>query len=137
MIKELIEVGCLNNNILEPNSIAILEYLKSKDKSLAILTSGFRKTQIERIILSGLYDYFDDIYTGEEVIKPLPLSYKLASGSYPVEECIMIGNNLEKDVYGPSYMGMKSIYYNKDNNDNFDKKKILSINDLKELKERY
>lgn len=115
--------------------IETLDYLHYKDKSLGILTNWFLEAQINRLRKSNLFNYFDGIYGGEIASKPNPLSYKIACGKYSIDECIMIGDSLENDVYGAMNIGMDSIYYNPKNNNNFDKNKVKSIGRMSKIRE--
>ena len=113
-----------------------LEYLKSKDKSLVVLTNWFLEPQISRLKSSELLSYFDFVYGGEQGIKPSPLIYKLACGEYDVDSSIMIGDSLDFDVYGPRAVGMESIFYNPRCKE-YDKEKVKSIGSMKKIKEMF
>lgn len=115
---------------------SMLEYLKSKDKSLVVLTNWFKYTQEERLKNAGIFEYFDEIYAGDLNLKPNKESYLNACGNYHVNECIMIGDTIEKDVIGPNKFGIDSIYYNPENKE-YDKSKILSINSFDKIKEMF
>lgn len=115
--------------------VETLENLKHRDKSLAIITRWFLKPQLIRLEKSGLKSYFDDFYGGDSFIKPACQSYINACGRYPLEECVMIGDSLEADVYGAMNIGMDAIYYNPKNNNNFDKNKVKSIGRMSKIRE--
>jgi Predicted hydrolase (HAD superfamily) len=51
-----------------------LKYLKNKYE-LVILTNWFESVQIERMKNAGLYEYFDEIYAGDDIMKPNKESY--------------------------------------------------------------
>ncbi|MBE6158097.1 MAG: HAD family hydrolase [Firmicutes bacterium] len=109
----------------------VLDYLKSKGKSIALLTNWFSKTQIERLRKAGIYEYFDDICCGETFIKPYYKSYINACGNYDIKDSIMIGDNLDKDVLAPRNIGMASIHYN--NKEKVDDSTIKSLRKIKEM----
>lgn len=113
-----------------------LEYLKSKDKSLVVLTNWFLEPQISRLISSNLLPYFDFVYGGEQGIKPSPLIYKISCGEYDIDSSIMIGDSLDFDVYGPQAIGMDSIFYNPRCKE-YDKEKVKSIGSMKKIKEMF
>lgn len=136
MIKDWIVINCNPGDILLPETISMLEYLKSKNYSLAVLTNWFLKTQKMRLKNAGILKYFDDIYAGESFIKPSEESYLNACGEYNKSECIVIGDNLKNDVYEPNRYGIDSIYYNP-NNKNYDKTKVLSIDSFERIKEMF
>ena len=123
----------MDDKLLEETK-SMLEYLKSKDKSLAVLTNWFKDEQESRLKNAGIFEFFDDVYTGDTFLKPNKESYITACGNYHVNECIMIGDTIEKDVIGPNKFGIDSIYYNPENKE-YDKSKILSINSFDKIKE--
>ncbi len=114
-----------------------LEHLKSQDRSLVVLTNWFLDPQKERLVKAELAEYFDDVFGGEMGIKPSKKSYLNACGSIPVEDCAMIGDSLEMDVYGAYRVGIDAVYYNPTNKDGFDKTKVKSIGSMKQLKEMF
>lgn len=137
IIEGWIDINSNMDDVINDGVIEILEYLKSKDKSLVVLSNWFLKTQKQILKNAGLLKYFDEIYAGDSALKPNKESYISACGSYSFEECVIIGDTLQKDVYAPSMMGIDAIYYNPNNNDFDGGDKILSIKNMKEIKERY
>ena len=117
--------------------VETLNDLKHRNKSLAIITNWFLKPQVIRLEKSNLKDYFDDFYGGDSFIKPNRQGYINACGRYPIDECVMIGDSLEADIYGAMEVGIDSIYYNPNNKNDFDKSKIKSIKNMKELRRFY
>lgn len=114
-----------------------LEELKHRDKSLAIITRWFLEPQVIRLEKSGLKEYFDDFYGGDSFIKPDRQGYMDACGKYPIDECVIIGDSLEADVYGAMDIGLDAVYYNPKNNQDFDKDKVKSIGNMKDIKKLY
>ncbi len=99
--------------VLEDGVEETLEYLKGKKKSLGILTNGYRDCQIKRLQKAGIYEYFDDIYAGDFVLKPQKVAYKKATESYLPEECIFIGDSIENDYIAPREYGYDAVLYDK------------------------
>lgn len=130
VIDDWIEVISSIPDTMEDGVIETLEYFKTKDCSLAVLTNWYGKSQIPRLKKAGIIDYFDNIYTGDFVLKPHKKSYVLAQDKFNVEDCLFIGDNLDKDYIGPRANGFDSIIYDK--NDNYHKslKKIKRINEI-------
>lgn len=116
--------------------VETLDYLKSKDKSLVVLTNWFLEPQISRLKSSELLSYFDFVYGGELGIKPSPEVYKNACGEFDIDSSVMVGDSLDFDVYGPSEIGMDSIFYNPKNKE-YDKAKVKSIGSMKKIKEMF
>ena len=136
IIEGWIKINADINDILLSETTDMLKYLKSKNKSLVVLTNWFRYTQVTRLKNAGIIEYFDDIYTGDTVLKPYKESYMNACGQYSPSECLMIGDTIDKDVLGPNKYGIDSIYYNPEGKE-YDKKKIISIDNFNEIKKLY
>lgn len=132
-IKGWLEVGAYTDDTFDSELIETLEYLKSKDMKLAVLTNWFRKPQEQRLKNSNLFEYFDEIYTGEEFLKPHLDSYLNALGDTPKAECVFIGDNLDNDYIGPKIVGSKSILYDREG---IYHDSIIKIKTMGELKRR-
>lgn len=130
IIDEWIDVMHNGPDKIEDGVIQTLEYLKRKDSSLAVLTNWYSGTQIPRLRRAGILHYFDNIYTGEFVLKPHKKAYLWAKDDFDIEECLFIGDNLDKDYIGPRRYGFDSIIYDK--NDKYGKvlKKVKRIDEL-------
>ena len=111
-----------------------LEYLKNKYE-LVVLTNWFTSSQSERLKLAGLYDYFIEIIGTDKILnKPNKEAFIGACGNRKIQECIMIGDNLIKDIEGASNIGMETILCDyKNNNKIYSKRKINKITELKEM----
>ena len=100
---------------LQPDSFAILLYLKSK---------GFK--QWEKLIRLGLYPFFDEIVTSESVgvEKPDAKIYQIAMDRLNVTKgtSIMVGNNFDVDIMGAYNAGMQSMIINSKLTDEQNKK---------------
>ncbi len=126
--EEVINGWVINNgeNIQDEvadGTLELLKFLKENGKEIVILTSGFGETQISRLKRMGLYDYIDEIVSGEYAMKPDLESFELAIGDTKKEDCIMIGNSITSDKIGAEYAGID--YYIVDKNH--------SIRDLLEM----
>ena len=117
----------------EEDVFEVLDYLKTKGNSLVCLTNWFEKTQRNRLMRSGIIDYLDDLYTGDVLLKPHKEAYYQAMGDYPVEECVFIGDNVEKDYIGPRCLGMESILYDKENKHSDSLVKIKRLNKIMDI----
>ena len=131
-----VKVNATMNDKLLDETKSMLEYLKDKKKSLVVLTNWFKYTQEERLRNAGILEFFDVVYAGDLNLKPNKESYLNACGNFCIDECIMIGDTIEKDVIGPNKFGIDSIYYNPENKE-YDKSKILSINSFDKIKEMF
>ena len=121
-------------SVIEDGVVDILDYLKSKDYSLAVLTNWFGVAQRKRLERAGLLEYFDDIYTGDMVLKPHKDSYLCAKDRFSIDECVLVGDNLLKDYIAPRSVGMHSIIYDKKD---IQHKTVTKIKKMNEIKEKY
>ena len=113
--------------------IEVLEYL-SKKYELVVLTNWFMEPQKERLKNASILKYFKEVIGGENSMKPYKESFMNACGNLNPSECIMIGDNYDKDIVGADNAGLNVIYYNyknKENKNNF--KEIKNISELKEM----
>ena len=98
-------------NETDKNLIDVLEYLKEKYE-LVILTDWFLEEQQIRLEKMNIWKYFSNIYTSEnKKRKPFKEAFEQAIGKNKPEECIMIGDNIERDVQGAINAGLEAIYY--------------------------
>jgi putative hydrolase of the HAD superfamily len=105
-----------NKKNLFPYTIEILEYLKSKEYKMHLITNGFESVQFKKIKNSNLADYFIEVITSEasNSLKPQKeiFEYALKSANAKVENSIMIGDNESADIQGAINAGMDSVFVN-------------------------
>ena len=118
---------------LENHVEDVLKYLKSQGYSLAVLTNWFCDTQKPRLERAGIIDYFDDVITGDYVLKPHEEAYEMARGNYSFSECVFIGDNVSKDYLEPVKYGMDAILYDKFDKHDKGYVKIKSMNEIKNI----
>lgn len=101
---------------LFPETLETLDYLLQKDYELHLITNGFKITQHQKIINSGLHKYFKEVITSEcsNSMKPKReiFDFALHKTKASLKESIMIGDNLNADIKGANEVGMDSIYVN-------------------------
>ena len=111
---------------LQPDSFAILLYLKSKGYKVGLITNGKEFKQWEKLIRLGLYPFFDEIVTSESVgvEKPDAKIYQIAMDRLNVTKgtSIMVGNNFDVDIMGAYNAGMQSMIINSKLTDEQNKK---------------
>ena len=129
MDKWLYYLGKCAPKELEKQEIETLEYLNKKYE-LVILTNWFRSSQIERLKRAEIYQYFKEIFDGEEIIKPAKESFQKAMGDKNEEQCIMIGDDIDTDIKGATGVGIKAILIGKKDKEI----NCLKISRLDELK---
>lgn len=87
------------NNICEEEGVAVmpgvlklLDYLKDRESKMAVATSSYKKYAIERLIKTGLIDYFSFVIAGDEIEhpKPAPDIYLKAASNFGIapEDCM-------------------------------------------------
>lgn len=104
----------------------VLKYLSEKYE-LVVLTNWFYKLQAGKLKKLDLFKYFTEIFTVDNLGKKPEIEvYKKACGSHLLNECTIIGDNLQWDVLIPRKIGMNSIYFG-------NSKEIDSITDLTQL----
>jgi len=119
-----------------PNSHSCLEYLKSRDYQLHIITNGFNEVQGRKLENSKLDSYFTEVITSEDAGANKPhaqiFEFALNQTGAKSNECIMIGDDLNTDIKGARNMGMDSIYFNP-KKANHKEETTYEIENLKEL----
>ena len=103
--------------------------LLRKEYDLVVLTNYFRSTQIGRLRCLDLLSYFTQVYGGESFIKPDKRMFLDAVGPYHKEECIMVGDNINKDYYGAINAGIDAVLIDPENKYTH----VNKINNIKEL----
>ncbi len=117
--------------LINENTERVLKYLSSKYEVVA-LSNWYYDTQVNRLKISGIYKYFTEVFTLDNAgAKPEKKTYEKACYPHSYEECIIIGDNIEHDIIEPNKLGMKTIYFNEDNNTEF--KTIKSIEELERI----
>ena len=105
-----------NKKNLFPYTIEILEYLKSKQYKMHLITNGFESVQFKKIENSNLAPYCSEVITSEasNSLKPQVaiFEYALAKSNASLESSIMIGDNESADIQGAINVGMDSIFVN-------------------------
>ncbi|MEI3394772.1 MAG: HAD family hydrolase [Clostridia bacterium] len=113
-----------------------LMYLKNKYE-MVILTDWFAKEQINRLEILGINKYFSQVYSAEKTNrKPFKEAFVNAIADKKPEECIMIGDSLERDINGAINAGLRAVYYNPNEIPNYEGKNgYRIINKLEQLKD--
>lgn len=128
----------LNHNNLVEGAGYILEYLKSKNYILHIISNGFKEVTERKCILSGIDHYFQTITSADSVgvRKPNPAIFEYALGLSDVqkETSILIGDDWIADVVGAQNFGMDVIFFDV-LNENPQQEGLKMIKHLLQIKE--
>ena len=121
-----------------PDVIPTLEWLKEEGYKLGVITSGPEYQRL-KLRITKLDKYFDVIVTREDVktVKPDPRIFLYGCETLGIEprEAVMIGDDLNQDVYGPRNVGMTSIWINREGVEdyNFASIEIRSLHQLRSI----
>ena len=119
---------------LPESTIKTLKYLKDKYE-MVILTDWYAEQQIKRLEKVDIMKYFSNVYSAEKTKrKPFKEAFIQAIEENKPEECIIIGDNFERDIKGALNAGLQAVYYNPNNKVNIlENKEYYEISDLGEL----
>lgn len=90
---------------------------------LFIVTNGVTETQLNRLRLSGLYSFFEGIFTSQEIGYQKPAGEffdyvkENISGFHP-ERALVIGDSLSSDIKGGYLAGIDTCWINRKNTTN-------------------
>ena len=95
----------------------LLKYLKRKAIKTWIVTDSSNYTQLKKLVHLGIDDKIDIMVSSEEagMDKPHSSPFLLAAHKLEVltKECIMVGDNIQKDIDGAQRLGMQGIWINR------------------------
>lgn len=107
-----------SKTILFPNTIEVLETLKSRAYKMHIITNGFKEVQSKKMKNTGLAPFFDKLFISEEIKSHKPshetFEYAIKSANAKKSESIMIGDSWESDIEGAQNYGIDQAFYNID-----------------------
>ena len=102
---------------LLPNALETLAYLQER-YTLHIITNGFEEVQYTKLEQSGLRPFFNTVTTSERAgcKKPEPQIFRhaMVTGKAHTFDSLMVGDDLELDVYGARQAGMKAVLFQPD-----------------------
>jgi putative hydrolase of the HAD superfamily len=103
---------------LIPGMPALLRDLAAQGIPLALVADSKAQTPTNVLRQHDLLDLFDALAISEVVgvSKPAPAMFETALAALDVEaadyaRCVMVGNNLERDVVGANRLGMISVFF--------------------------
>jgi len=100
---------------LVEGAVDVLDYFKSQNCKLYIISNGFSRVQHLKIERSGIGDYFDRIYLSEDVKEHKPnrgfFDYMLKSSNARKRESLVIGDNFIADITGAHNAGIAQVYF--------------------------
>lgn len=121
---------------LIPGAIELLTQLHGKYK-LHIITNGFKEAQHTKLNASSIGHFFEHVIISEEVgvHKPDPRIFHHAielSGATHADECMMIGDTFQTDVFGALNAGFTAVHFAPNGNTEHEAP-VITIRHLAEL----
>jgi len=103
-------------NLLFPDTVNTLDFLRNKGYHLHIITNGFEETQHYKLRNSGIDHFFDEVITseGSNSIKPKKeiFDYALKKANALQDQSIMIGDSPDVDIQGAINAGIDQVFMN-------------------------
>lgn len=125
-------------NHLVEGCLEVLDYLKTKNYRLHILSNGFHEVTHRKVNESGISQYFDTVTSADEINirKPQPeiFQWTIDKAEAKIEESIMIGDDWIADIEGGLSFGMEVVFFDVFNDDLY-QEKVRTIKKLTYLKE--
>jgi 2-haloalkanoic acid dehalogenase type II len=130
------------NWILEDDTVAALQELKSKDYRLGIFSNAGDDKDVQELVQNfGIRSHFDFVLTSAACYyrKPHARAFEIALAQWSIspEDAVMVGDSLEADIYGAKSVGMQTIWLTRRAQNNADEKQRIqpdfSLSDLNGL----
>lgn len=101
---------------LMPNTVEVLEYLKSRGYTMSLITNGFNEVQWVKIRACDLEKYFTSMLTSENAGYQKPdvrvFEKALADVGCKPSQALMVGDDFEVDIVGAKNAGIDQVFYN-------------------------
>jgi HAD superfamily hydrolase (TIGR01549 family) len=112
-------LGVTQRADLIPGASELIQTLKRRGYTLALVADGYPGTYRNVLSQHGLYECFDVFAISEEVgvVKPDARMFahaldRLGIAPHAYAHTIMVGNHLERDIKGANALGMISVWLN-------------------------
>jgi 2-haloalkanoic acid dehalogenase type II len=104
-----------SNWVLEEDTLDVIQKLKSQRYSLGIFSNAGDDKDVQELVEKfGIQSYFDFVLTsaGCYYRKPHVRAFEIALARWSAspEDAIMVGDNLEADIFGAKNLGMQTIW---------------------------
>ncbi|MBQ7513174.1 MAG: YjjG family noncanonical pyrimidine nucleotidase [Prevotella sp.] len=95
----------------------LMEYLKARGYRMHMTSNGFHEVQYKKLEACGLRNYFDTIILSEDAgaNKPSALYFDYAFSVSGADKAttLMIGDNLQTDIWGALHAGIDAMLFNR------------------------
>lgn len=102
--------------ILVPYALELMDFCKSGNLPMTILSNGFTEVQYRKLRNSKIEHYFSHVVLSEAAggLKPDPaiFEYALKLNDATVDETLMIGDSYEADIVGAVHSGIDALFLN-------------------------
>lgn len=123
-------------NTLIEGAKELLDYLQPK-YNLYILSNGFQELQEQKMLTTGIRDYFKALILSDHIGINKPrreiFEYALSSTGSTLEDSIMIGDMFETDIAGAANVGLRQIFFNRKGVDNLPFRPTFEVRRLKDI----
>lgn len=95
----------------------LMDYLRDRGYRMHMASNGFHEVQYKKLAACGLRDYFDTIVLSEDAGANKPsqafFDYAFSKTGAKPETTLMIGDNLQTDIFGAMAAGMDALLFNR------------------------
>ena len=108
---------CASKSGVQPGAYELMDYLKRRGYRMHMTSNGFHEVQYKKLASRGLRSYFDTIILSEDAGANKPslafFDYALRQSGAEVATTLMIGDNLQTDIFGAMRAGLDTLLYNR------------------------
>lgn len=139
LFNKTFQASLAKTTVLVDGALEVLEYLSVKYKLFAA-SNGILEMQTSRLRLSGLQDYFEDLFVSDAIGFEKPdqrfFIHCLEKSNYLAKEVLFVGDSWEADIEGALAVGIETCWFTKNpKKDGITDKTTYQITTLKELRE--
>lgn len=128
-----------NGSQLMEGALEICQSLSASHR-LFVVTNGITQTQIKRLKLSGLHDFFEDIFDSQSIGFQKPskefFDYVMSQiKDFNKQEALIIGDSLNTDIKGGLLAGIDTCWINPSQKSSADLHSTYTVTNLAEVYE--